>query len=356
MQNFYKNKRIFLTGQTGFKGAWLGFILQKMGAKVFGFGLEPEDFRGNLYNILGLGNIIEKSTIGDICDKNLLERAYKEASPDIVFHLAAQPFVLRSYKDPIKNYQTNVIGLANLFEIARSIDIKPKVMLNITTDKCYENKEWHYPYRENDRLGGHDPYSASKAMAEILTKSYRNSFFQNSGVNILTARGGNVIGGGDFGENRIVPDLIESIINVKKLEIRSPNSIRPWQHVFDVLSGYMSFAQYAYNNNNLEILSLNIGPENSNPITTLELVKGIIGNIEKGEFEIKQGNFPHEAHYLKLDIILAKNILNWIPKLSLNETIKQTANWYKIYIEKGDLLKISNKMVDDFFDSWLFQK
>ena len=349
MQNFYKNKRIFLTGHTGFKGAWLSLILHKMGARVFGFGLEPEDVRGNLYNILKLDNIIEKSTIGDICNKESLETAYNEANPDIVFHLAAQPFVLRSYNDPITNYKTNIIGLANLFEVIRNSNHKPRVVLNVTTDKCYENKEWHYPYRENDRLGGHDPYSASKAMAEILTKSYRDSFFQSSDVKIITARGGNVIGGGDFGENRIIPDLIESICNGKALEIRSPNSIRPWQHVFDALSGYMNFVKYAYETQNLEAFSLNIGPENTNPTTTYDLVKGLVHNIGRGEIVVKSGNFPHEANYLKLDVSLAKNILNWSSKLSTEAAILKTAEWYKAYIDKKDITSISEKMIDDFF-------
>ena len=350
MRNFYHNKRIFLTGHTGFKGAWLAFILQKMGAKVFGFGLEPEDVRGNLYNILDLGNIIEKSTIGDICDIEKLQTAYEKAIPDIVFHLAAQPYVLRSYKDPISNYKTNVMGLANLFEVIRNSSHRPKVMLNITTDKCYENKEWHYPYRENDNLGGHDPYSASKAMAEILTKSYRQSFFSNNEVMVLTARGGNVIGGGDFGENRLVPDLIESILNGVKLEIRNPDSIRPWQHIFDVLCGYMSFVKYAHEEEDLDVFSLNRGPENAEVKTTLQLVNEMIKNIGSGEFGVKKGDFPHEAHYLKLDISLAKNTLEWKPKFSTEEAIYHTAKWYQSYIAKEDLLEISSKMVCNFFN------
>ncbi|QED23892.1 CDP-glucose 4,6-dehydratase [Candidatus Deianiraea vastatrix] len=349
MQNFYKDKRIFLTGHTGFKGAWLALILHKMGAKVFGFSLEPQDIRGNLYNILNIENTIEKSYIGDICNLEELKKAYEESRPDIVFHLAAQPFVLRSYKNPIETYQTNIIGLANLFETIRNSSHLPKVVLNVTTDKCYENKEWHYPYRENEPLGGHDPYSASKAMAEILTTSYRKSFFQDGKTKIITARGGNVIGGGDFGENRIIPDLIQSIENNTTLEIRNPNSIRPWQYIFDVLSGYMTFVKYAFEQDNLEMTSLNIGPENTNETNTITLVSNMIDAIGKGKFEVKKGDFHHEAHYLKLDISLAKCVLNWKPKYCTQEMISQTAKWYKSYINKEDINTISYNMIEDFF-------
>jgi len=348
MQTFYRNKRIFLTGNTGFKGAWLALILKSLGAKVYGYSLKPDDFRGNFYNIIKLENIVDSSIIGDICDLEKLKKAYDDARPDIVFHLAAQPFVLRSYKDPIETYKTNIIGLANLFEVARNSEHKSKVILNVTTDKCYENKEWSYAYRENDRLGGHDPYSASKAMAELLTASYRKSFFYDNKTVIVTARGGNVIGGGDFGENRLIPDFIDSIIKNKPLYIRNPYSIRPWQYILDVLNGYMTLVKKCYETEEMPYNSFNFGPENINSMNVKNVIDQMMKYLGMGEVNI-QDNPLHEAHYLKLDINLSKDYLNWKPRVNTEKAIELTANWYKSYFLNENMMKKSENEINNYF-------
>lgn len=348
MKDFFNGKQIFLTGHTGFKGSWLALILNELGAKVYGFALPPE--KESFYNICNIDDIIDKSTIADLSDFNALKTAYNDVNPDIVLHLAAQPFVIRSYNNPIETMQTNIMGLANLFEAVRLTDKKPKLLLNVTTDKCYENKEWHYPYRENDRLGGHDPYSASKAMAELMTTSYRKSFFENLGIKIITARGGNVIGGGDFGENRIIPDLIRSIKKNEDLVIRRPNSIRPWQHVIDVLYGYLNLVKVKYEANEVGNTSYNIGPDNIKPVNVKELIQTMIEKIGKGSVVINESDSKlHEANYLKLDTSLAKAELNWAPKLNIDNALDLTARWYKAYLNGEDVQELSIVDIKKYF-------
>ena len=243
ISNFYRNKTVLITGHTGFKGAWLSLVLHSFGAKVHGISLKPYDRRGNLYKILGLKKII-KSNYLDLRNKAKLEKKINEIKPQMIFHLAAQPLVIESYKNPIATIESNINGLCNLLETSKKIK-NLKAILNVTTDKCYENQEKGLPFKEDDKLGGLDIYSASKACSEILTKAYYKSFFEKK-INISTARAGNIIGGGDFGDDRIIPDLVHAIINNKYLEVRSPKSIRPWQHVLDVINGYLILMKKTY--------------------------------------------------------------------------------------------------------------
>ncbi len=348
MQNFFKGKKILLTGHTGFKGSWLALILKHFEAEVYGYSLAPDEHANAFFNLINLEKIIDKSTFGNICDLEKFKVFYEDVKPDIIFHLAAQPFVLESYKDPLTTYHSNAIGVVNLFEIVRTSKHKPKVVLNVTTDKCYENKEWPYPYRESDRLGGHDPYSASKAISELITKSYRQSFFNDNQVKIITARGGNVIGGGDFGANRIIPDLIKAIQSKQILKIRNPNAIRPWQHIFDVLNGYLTIVKYVYNNEEFSY-SYNIGPEHNHLCTVKELLDKIQNNFSYQAHVQYEEIQMHEAKYLKLDISLAKTELNWHPKLTLPETLRLTAEWYNEFLNKQEILQYSVAQINNFF-------
>ena len=340
LKNFYNNKKVFLTGHTGFKGAWMSMLLKELGAIVTGYSLPPEDIRGNLFNLLKLNKEVS-SIENDICNKQALQQAIEEAQPEIVFHLAAQPLVIESYNIPVKTYQTNVMGTINLLDICRNINTI-KAIVVITTDKCYENKEWFWAYRENDPLGGFDPYSSSKSMAELAVSSYRQSFFNNLNVGLASARAGNVIGGGDFAKYRIIPDIAEAIMKNEKVSLRNPNSIRPWQHVLDALYGYLLLAKALYNTPKEFGTAFNFSPDdNSNNHTVEYITKKFIKFIEKGHYDIKANSNVHEATYLRLDSSKAKSMLNWKPLFLTEEAINFTADWYKTYI--NDPINIKTK-------------
>lgn len=341
MEDFFKNKKIFLTGHSGFKGSWMSIWLTSVGAKVYGYSLAPE--KESLFNILSIDKLCEKSIFADIRNHELLEKEVKNFQPDIIIHMAAQPLVRASYADPRYNYETNVIGTLNVFEAAlKSASVK--AIVNITTDKCYENTERDYRYNEDDKLGGYDPYSASKACAEILTSSYRNSFFNKAGIASASVRAGNVIGGGDFSVDRIIPDIFRSIRDKKAVELRSPNAIRPWQHVLEPVYGYLLLAKKLYENGEKYAKAYNFGPNQDAEVNVENLVKKFISNIEVGEYKITPNNNLHEAGILKLDNSRALKELGWKPKLSFDETIKWTANWYKEYL--NDKANIKNFTLD----------
>ena len=345
-QNFYRGKRIFLTGHTGFKGAWLSHWLNIMGAKVAGFSLKPE--KESLFNILDLSSELEKSSFADIRDVALLEKAVKDFQPEIIIHMAAQALVRSSYFDPRTTYETNVIGTLNIFEAARKSG-SVKAIVNITTDKCYENKEINYAYQEDDALGGHDPYSSSKACAEILTSSYRRSFLQKEGISLASVRAGNVIGGGDFSVDRIIPDIFCSIREGKKVELRSPKALRPWQHVMEPLSGYLILAKNLYEKGEIFSKSYNFGPNSDAEKDVETLTKTFIQKIGIGAYKINSNADLHEAGILKLDNNRSKKELNWQPKLSFDEAILWTADWYKNYLEKkSDVKKFTTNQIENF--------
>lgn len=336
-QSFWNGKKVVITGHTGFKGSWLSFWLKMLGANVCGYALAPES-QPSLFEDLQLKNQIE-SILGDIRDLPAFEKTLVDFQPEIIFHLAAQSLVRKSYRIPVETYATNVIGTINILEAARSVD-SVKAIVVVTTDKVYENKEWHWAYRENERLGGFDPYSNSKACAELAVSAYRNSFFAESGCLIATARAGNVIGGGDWSEDRLLPDVFRSLIFGGKLLIRNPGSIRPWQHTLEPLAGYLQLAEKLYVGEKQFASAWNFGPsdEDSKSVSwILEEIKHIWN--EPVNWEIEGGKQSHEARLLKLDSAKTKNELGWSPKLSLDEAVKLTAEWYGGFKDKQDLVK-----------------
>ncbi len=344
--NFFKNKKIFLTGHAGFKGAWLALILSKLGAEVTGFSKPPEGW-DSIYDILNIGSLIKKSIFGNLMDSDLLIKSITEANPEIIFHLAAQPFVLKSYEYPLETWQTNVIGTLNVFEATKNLN-NLRAILNVTTDKCYKNKEWQYSYRENDELGGHDPYSASKAAVEILSSSYRASFFKKRGVQLATARGGNVIGGGDFNESRLLPSVFYALKIATDLIIRNPQAIRPWQHVIDVLNGYIIIAKTIYEKDGYDE-AYNIAPDNVINLKVSDIVEIIKQKIPQLNIITQiDSTSLHEACLLKLDNSFSKTRLGWQPLITNFEAINLTIDWYKNYLSgQNSLFEITNQQIEN---------
>jgi CDP-glucose 4,6-dehydratase len=344
---FFKGKKIFITGHTGFKGSWLAYILYLSGAKVVGYSLKPKNKFDNFY-LLKLDKKI-KNYYSDVRDhKNLLDKI-KKFKPDIIFHLAAQPLVKESYRNPKFTFSTNVIGTMNVLETLREVK-SVKSAIIITSDKCYKNYEKNSGYSEEDELGGEDPYSASKAAAENIFYSYLKSFFKNKKkIGLVSVRAGNVIGGGDWSQDRIIPDLIKSIILKKKFIIRSPKSTRPWQHIFDLLNGYLILSRKIYGNNKFNG-SWNFGPNKSH-VTVQEVISRLIkifGNKKK--FFIKEDKKIKETGLLSLKVNKSKKYLKWKSKLSLKQTLKIIADWYLCYInDKKDIENFSKKQIESYF-------
>jgi len=329
-KSFWKNKHVLITGHSGFKGSWLAFWLNEMGAKVTGVSLPPIT-EPNLFSLIHLDEYIDSNFI-DIKNTELLTKLFVKKSPDIVFHLAAQPLVRASYKNPQETFNTNIMGTVNVLEAIRTCGSVKSVVI-ITTDKVYKNMEWAYPYRENDPLGGHDPYSASKAATEIVVSSYRDAFFQKSGIAIATARAGNVIGGGDWSEDRLIPDAIRAWETGTVLNIRSPQATRPWQHVLEPLTGYLSLARAIWNNKNLEG-SYNFGPEPGTAATVKKVITYASKIYGRGKVIYTDDNTgPHEAGLLTLEIAKSASLLGISPKWSLTQAIDHTMNWYLQYFK-----------------------
>ena len=333
---FWKGKKVYLTGHTGFKGSWLSLYLQNMGALVKGYSLEPNT-EPALFSKANVADGME-SEIGDIRDLDQLSRSMVSFNPDVLIHMAAQPLVRFSYQKPVDTYTTNVIGTVNVLEVARKC-ARLKAIVSVTSDKCYENKEWEWGYREDEPMGGYDPYSSSKGCAELVTAAYRRSFFSSENTaSLASARAGNVIGGGDWAEDRLIPDILRAFEKSKPVIIRNPLSIRPWQHVLEPISGYLVLAQELFLNGDEFAEGWNFGPkdEDCKPVSWIldEMVK-YWGNNAK--WDIDKYNNPHEAGYLKLDCSKASNKLKWNPKWSLQQTLKSTIDWHKIYINGDDL-------------------
>ncbi|MAD12588.1 MAG: CDP-glucose 4,6-dehydratase [Flavobacteriaceae bacterium] len=342
-KEFFKGKNVLITGHTGFKGSWLTLILNILGSNIMGISLKPNS-KNDMYVISKIDQICN-SKILNICDVKKSSKLVKEFEPDLIFHLAAQPLVIQSYKNPIDTYLSNVIGSLSILESLKQFDKKCATII-ITTDKVYENLEIKKDYKENDALGGYDPYSSSKACVEIMVKSFRNSFFNlkdisNHKKSISTVRAGNVIGGGDWSKNRLIPDLVRSIIKNKQINLRNPNSTRPWQHVLDPLMGYLKLAYYQYLDPEKFSSEWNFGPENNENIKVIDLAKLFIDKIGKGSIEIlKNGNSMHEANLLSLEIGKAKRELNWKPVLNTNKSVELTVNWYEQFINKKTDMRI----------------
>ncbi|WP_336636197.1 CDP-glucose 4,6-dehydratase [Lysinibacillus fusiformis] len=331
---FWKNKKVFLTGHTGFKGSWLSIWLHSMGANVTGYALQPPT-KPSLFEVAGVNKLIH-SVIGDIRDRNFLEKTLLQADPEIVIHMAAQPLVRESYKDPVDTYSTNVMGTVHLFESIRKCT-SVKAIINVTTDKCYENKEWTWGYRENEQLGGYDPYSNSKACSELVTASYRSSFFNpanydNHGVAVASARAGNVIGGGDWAKDRLIPDCINSLEKNETIIIRNPHAIRPWQHVLEPLSGYLLLAEKLYNYGPKYADAWNFGPNDEDAKQVEWIVQKMTEEWDgPAQYKVERETLLHEANYLKLDCSKAKILLGWQPRWCLKMTIEKIVEWTNQY-------------------------
>jgi len=350
--DFYKNKNIFITGHTGFKGTWLCRILLKAGANITGYSLMPPT-TPSLFIQTKIENDI-KSIINDIRNRDALIKAVSEAKPEIVFHMAAQPLVRVSYREPADTYETNVMGTVNILEALR-LTSSVKSFINITTDKVYENKEWHWGYRENENLCGYDPYSNSKSCSELVTYSYRNSFFNNdSSPSISTARSGNVIGGGDYSEDRIIPDCIKAVKEGKEIIVRNPSSTRPYQHVLECLSGYLLLAEKQYKNKSLEG-AFNFGPDDDNCVTTGQLTdlfctswgQGSSWRIQ-GDGELPSYGRLHEACFLKLDCSKAKMVLNWKPLWDIKTAVDKVVEFAKLNSDDEKIICI-DKQIQEYF-------
>jgi CDP-glucose 4,6-dehydratase len=338
MSGFWAGKKVFLTGHTGFKGGWLALWLRKLGAEVHGFALEPTAPDG-IFAAAKVSTALASDTRGDLGDYRALERALGKVSPDIVFHLAAQALVRLSYRAPLETLASNVMGTAHLLEASRNVG-SIKSILAITTDKCYENQEWEFPYRENDSLGGHDPYAASKACAEIVTASYRSSYFETEKAPaVATARAGNVIGGGDWAEDRLVPDCIRAFMAGRSVELRYPDAVRPWQHVLEPLSGYLMLAEALSGEASAGFREAwNFGPDSSGDATVGEIAHGVAESWGSGKVvtpAIKDR--PYETGLLRLDATKARNRLHWKPRWSIGRTLDETVSWYKAWHAKKDM-------------------
>lgn len=332
--DFWQGKRVFLTGHTGFKGGWLSLWLQSLGAEVTGYALNPPT-NPSLFEVAKVGDGMT-SIVGDIRDLDMLQRSMKAANPDIVIHMAAQPLVRYSYANPVETYATNVMGTVHLFEAVRQCS-NVRSVVNITTDKCYENREWDWGYRENEPMGGYDPYSNSKGCAELVTSAYRSSFFNPAdyakhGVALASVRAGNVIGGGDWAQDRLVPDTIDAFMNGRPVVIRNPHAIRPWQHVMEPLSGYLLLAERLYEQGPNYAEGWNFGPNDTDAKPVEWIVERLANLWGKGaSWSLDMGEHPHEANYLKLDISKARNQLGWAPKLNLGEALELIVGWYRAY-------------------------
>ncbi len=327
---FWVGKRVFLTGHTGFKGSWLSLWLQSLGAEVFGFALNPPT-TPSLFVEADVAKGM-RSTIGDIRDYAAVISAIKNCNPDIIIHMAAQPLVRYSYKSPIETYSINVMGTVHLYEAARQVE-SVKAIVNVTTDKCYENKEWVWGYREDDSIGGHDPYSNSKGCSELVTNAFRSSFMQNQGIALASARAGNVIGGGDWAADRLVPDILKAFEQSKQLIIRNPHAIRPWQHVLEPLAGYLILAESLYLEGDKFSEGWNFGPQNEGA----QSVKWIVEKMAKHlgietAWDLSTEEQPHEATYLKLDISKSRTRLGWRPRWDLETALSYVINWHQYWL------------------------
>jgi CDP-glucose 4,6-dehydratase len=345
-KNFWKSKKVLITGHTGFKGSWLSVWLNHMGANVIGFSLKPESPL-NLYNEANISSFVD-SNYGDIRNQEHLKDFVNSKNPEIIIHMAAQPLVRKSYLDPVETYQTNVMGVINLFEAAR-LSSSVQAIVNVTTDKCYKNNEWDWGYRENEPMGGFDPYSNSKACSELVTSSYRQSFFANSKISLASARAGNVIGGGDWAEDRLIPDMVNALFNGEEVIIRNPNAIRPWQHVLEPLSGYMLLAQKMYEEGSQYNEAWNFGPNDTDAKPVEWIVNKICNLIPQNEgWRLDTSDNPHEANYLKLDISKARNRLNWSPRLDINNAIENTINWYLSWKDGKSSLQLCLDEIEEY--------
>lgn len=340
----YKNKKVFLTGHSGFKGAWLTLWLTHMGADVLGYSLPPET-QTAMYNVVALGKYC-RSEFGSILDSERLNGVMQDFKPDMVFHLAAQPLVRRSYSEPVLTYQTNVIGSLNVLEAARK-STGVKAFVNVTTDKCYDNREQLSGYKESDPMGGYDMYSSSKGCVEIMSASYRHSFL-SEGFALATARAGNVIGGGDWAEDRLIPDCIRSLTSGRPIEIRNPQAVRPWQHVLEPLSGYLLLGAKLLEDGAKYADGFNFGPNEASVRSVAEIAAYIIECYGTGEVVVNKKDNLHEAKFLMLNIEKAEKVLSWRPVFTVKEAVAETVKWYKAQYYNQDMYALTMEQIINY--------
>lgn len=352
---FWKGKKVFVTGHTGFKGSWLCLWLQQLGAEITGYSLKPPTIP-NLFEVARLSQNMS-SIIGDVRDGDMLARVMRQSAPDIVIHMAAQPLVRRSYVEPVETYSTNVMGVVHLLEAVRSTP-SVRAVINVTTDKCYDNKEWVWGYRENEPLGGKDPYSSSKGCSELVTAAYRHSFFNpekygtDHQVALATARAGNVIGGGDWAEDRLIPDILRGFEAGQIIDIRSPQALRPWQHVLEPLSGYLMLAEALYTKGVAYSEAFNFGPAQKDAKSVQWIVENLTqewGNGMAWRFSPK--NHPHEAHSLKLDCSKSSDMLGWHPRWNLDIALRAIVSWHKSYLANHDMRTLCLQQVEAYLSA-----
>jgi CDP-glucose 4,6-dehydratase len=354
VDSFWRDKKVFVTGHTGFKGSWLTLWLKALGARVTGYALAP-DTSPNLFDLARVGDGVE-SIIADIRDRQRLLSAIKSAAPEIVIHMAAQPLVRASYVNPVETYETNVLGTVHLLDAIRHVTGVRSVVI-VTTDKCYENREWEWGYRENEAMGGYDPYSSSKGCAELVTAAYRKSFFNPStysthGVAIASARAGNVIGGGDWAADRLIPDIMRAITKGETVNIRNPHAIRPWQHVLEPLSGYLVLAEGLYSEGIRHAEAWNFGPNDSDAQPVQAIVERLTAQWgDDARWQLDGGDHPHEATYLKLDCSKARSRLGWRPRWSLDRALDEIVAWYKAAARGEDTRSITLAQIDEYTQS-----
>lgn len=352
LNDFYRGKHVLITGHTGFKGSWLSLWLQSVGAKVVGYALSPP----TTPSLFMTANVAEGMTsiTGDIRDFSALSSTFKKYQPEIVIHMAAQSLVRYSYANPVDTYSTNVMGTVHLLESARLTE-SVRAIVNVTSDKCYENREWAWGYRENEPMGGYDPYSSSKGCAELVTAGYRTAYFNperfaEHKVALASVRAGNVVGGGDWAEDRLIPDIMRAIVEGKPIPIRNPDAIRPWQHVLEPLSGYLILAQKLCEQGGAYCEGWNFGPndEDARPVSWIvERLTRMWGEDATWDIDAS-GNHPHEAHYLKLDCSKARARLNWHPRWGLEYTLQQIVDWYKLFCDQKNMREMTLRQIDEY--------
>lgn len=345
-RSFWQGKRVFLTGHTGFKGGWLALWLSDMGAMVHGYALEPPT-EPNFFSICGVESRIRSGMVADVRDAAALIQAMHAAQPEIVLHLAAQPLVRHSYLAPAETYAVNVMGTVNLLEAVRQTH-GVRAVVNVTTDKCYENREWVWGYRENETLGGFDPYSSSKACSEMVTAAYRRSFLEPAGIRLASARSGNVIGGGDWAKDRLIPDCIRSLSSGEKLLIRSPSAVRPWQHVLEPLTGYLMLAERLFMDEGGFAEAWNFGPSDDDTCSVGWILDCFTGRFPGFDWKKEEAIQPHEANFLRLDSSKARTRLGWRRRWPLETAMDKTLAWFEAWSRGEDMLSVSLRQIADY--------
>lgn len=343
--DFWRGKRVLLTGHTGFKGSWLSLWLQSMGAEIKGLALDPPTTPSLFVEAKVARGMISQT--GDVRDYDTVHQAVAAFKPEIVIHMAAQPLVRYSYKNPIETYATNVMGTVHLLEAIRQTGTA-KVVVNVTTDKCYENKEWVWSYRENEPMGGYDPYSSSKACSELVTSAYRRSYFAETGIALASARAGNVIGGGDWAEDRLVPDILRAFEKNEPVVIRNPHSTRPWQHVLEPLSGYLTIAERLWSTPQIYAESWNLGPNDEDAKPVGWIVERMAEKWGDASWRIDEGEHQHEASWLKLDISKARECLQWAPRWNLSKALDKTIEWHQGWLAGADVSSICLEQISEY--------